>query len=158
MRFELPYAACQEPFMRFMPHVTVATIIEEQGRFLMVEEQRDNRLVLNQPAGHVEEDESLIQAAQRETLEETAYSVEITAVVGIYLFKADNGVSYQRSCFVAKALRHDPARELDEGIVRALWMTLDELKQRREDLRSYLVLECIEDYLNKPHYSLDLIR
>lgn len=144
--------------MRFLPHVTVATIIEEQGRFLMVEERRDHRLVLNQPAGHVEEDESLIQAAQRETLEETGYSVELTAVVGIYLFKADNGVSYQRSCFVGRAVDHDPTRTLDEGIVRALWLTLDELKARRDDLRSYLVLDCIEDYLAKPHYSLDLIR
>ncbi|MFO7705197.1 MAG: NUDIX hydrolase [Halopseudomonas sp.] len=144
--------------MRFLPHVTVATIIEEQGRFLMVEEYRDSRLVLNQPAGHVEEDESLIQAARREVLEETAYSVELTSVVGLYLFKADNGVSYQRSCFAGKVLRHHPQRQLDEGILRAVWMTLEELQQRRQDLRSHLVLECIEDYLNKPHYSLDLIR
>lgn len=144
--------------MRFLPHVTVATIIEDQGRFLMVEEYRENRLVLNQPAGHVEEDESLIQAALRETLEETAYSVELCAVVGIYLFKAANGVSYQRSCFAAKVLRHHPQRVLDEGITRTLWLTLDELKQRRQDLRSPLVLACVEDYLSKPHYSLDLIR
>lgn len=144
--------------MRFLPHVTVATIIEEQGRFLMVEEYRDSRLVLNQPAGHVEEDESLIQAARREVLEETAYSVELTSVVGLYLFKADNGVSYQRSCFAGKVVQHHPQRQLDEGILRAVWMTLEELQQRRQDLRSHLVLECIEDYLNKPHYSLDLIR
>lgn len=144
--------------MRFLPHVTVATIIEEQGRFLMVEEYRDSRLVLNQPAGHVEEDESLIQAARREVLEETAYSVELTSVVGLYLFKADNGVSYQRSCFAGKVVQHHPQRQLDEGILRAVWMTREELQQRRQDLRSHLVLECIEDYLNKPHYSLDLIR
>lgn len=144
--------------MRFLPHVTVATIIEHEGRFLMVEEYRDSRLVLNQPAGHVEEDESLIQAARREVLEETAYSVELTSVVGIYLFKADNGVSYQRSCFAGKVLQHYPERKLDEGILRTVWLSLDELRQRRDDLRSYLVLDCIEDYLNKPHYSLDLIR
>ncbi|WP_022962584.1 NUDIX hydrolase [Halopseudomonas pelagia] len=144
--------------MRFLPHVTVATIIEEQGRFLMVEEYRDNRLVLNQPAGHVEEDESLIQAALREALEETGYSVKLSSVVGIYLFKADNGVSYQRSCFAGKAIQHHPQRQLDDGIARAIWLTLDELKQRRQDLRSPLVLACIEDYLSKPHYSLDLIR
>lgn len=144
--------------MRFLPHVTVATIIEQQGRFLMVEEYRDSRLVLNQPAGHVEEDESLIQAAQREVLEETAYSVELTSVVGIYLFKADNGVSYQRSCFAGKIMQHHPERELDDGILRAVWLSVQEVRQRRQDLRSYLVLDCIEDYLNKPHYSLDLIR
>lgn len=144
--------------MRFLPHVTVATIIEKQGRFLMVEEHCDSRLVLNQPAGHVEEDESLIQAAQREVLEETAYSVQLTSVVGLYLFKADNGVSYHRSCFAGIAVQHHPQRDLDKGIVKALWMTLEELQQRRQDLRSHLVLECIEDYLNKPHYSLDLIR
>lgn len=144
--------------MRFLPHVTVATIIEEQGRFLMVEEYRDSRLVLNQPAGHVEEDESLIQAARREVLEETAYSVELTSVVGLYLFKADNGVSYQRNCFAGKAVQHHPQRPLDDGILRAVWMTLEELQHRRQDLRSHLVLDCIEDYLNKPHYSLDLIR
>ncbi len=144
--------------MRFIPHVTVATVIEERGRFLMVEEYRDGRLVLNQPAGHLEEDESLIDAARREALEETGCSVEITGVVGVYLFKADNGISYQRSCFVGRLLQQHPERELDEGIVRAPWMSLEDIRARRADLRSYLVLDCIVDYLTKPHYSLDLFR
>lgn len=144
--------------MRFIPHVTVATIIENQGRFLMVEEHRDGRLVLNQPAGHLEEDESLINAARREVLEETGCTVEITGVVGIYLFKAANGVCYQRSCFAGQLLEEHPELELDEGIVRAPWMTLDEVRARSADLRSPLVLDCIVDYITKPHHSLDLFR
>jgi ADP-ribose pyrophosphatase YjhB (NUDIX family) len=144
--------------MRFIPHVTVATIVEDQGRFLMVEEYRDGRLVLNQPAGHLEEDESLIDAARRETLEETACSVEITGVVGVYLFKADNGISYQRNCFFGTLLEQHPERTLDEGIVRTRWMSLEDIRARSTDLRSYLVLDCITDYLTKPHYSLDLFR
>ncbi|GGD02984.1 NUDIX hydrolase [Halopseudomonas salina] len=144
--------------MRFIPHVTVATIIENQGRFLMVEEHRDGRLVLNQPAGHLEEDESLINAARREVLEETGCTVEITSVLGIYLFKAANGICYQRSCFAGQLLEEHPEMELDEGIVRALWMTLDEVRARSADLRSPLVLDCIVDYITKPHHSLDLFR
>ncbi|SDS27611.1 ADP-ribose pyrophosphatase YjhB, NUDIX family [Halopseudomonas xinjiangensis] len=144
--------------MRFLPHVTVATIVEDAGRFLMVEEYRDNRIVLNQPAGHLEADESLIEAARREVLEETAWHVEITGLVGLYLFKADNGTTYQRTCFHARALSIQDGRKLDDGILRALWMTPQEIEQRHADLRSPLVLGCIQDYLNKPLYSLDLIR
>jgi len=148
----------QEPRMRFLPHVTVATIVEDQGRFLMVEEYRDGRLVLNQPAGHLEQDESLIHAARREVLEETGCTVEITATVGIYLFKADNGTSYLRNCFSGRLVSHDPSSPLDEGIVRAPWLTLEEIRSRSSELRSHLVLDCIIDYLNTPHYSLDLFR
>lgn len=144
--------------MRFLPHVTVATIVEERGRYLMVEEYRDGRLVLNQPAGHLEEDESLIHAARREVLEETGCSVEITGVVGVYLFKADNGISYQRNCFIGRLVQQHAEMELDEGIVRAPWMSLEDIRARSSDLRSHLVLECIVDYLTKPHYPLDLFR
>ncbi|MEL0167136.1 MAG: NUDIX hydrolase [Pseudomonadaceae bacterium] len=144
--------------MRFLPHVTVATIVEHQSRFLMVEEKRDERIVLNQPAGHLEANETLLQAALRETLEETGWHVELSAVVGIYLFQAANGETYQRVCFSAKPISHEPERTLDEGIIRARWMSLDELVDNTEMLRSHLVLGCVNDYLNKPHYSLDLIR
>lgn len=144
--------------MRFLPHVTVATIVEDTGRFLMVEESRDGRIVLNQPAGHLEADESLIEAAARETLEETGWTIDVAGFVGLYLFKADNGTTYQRSCFHGRPVSHDQASLLDDGILRAVWMTLDELKARRADLRSHLVLDCIDDYLNKPLYPLDLIR
>src|SRR5690554_7146314 len=94
--------------MRFLPHVTVATIVERQGRFLMVEEISGNSVVFNQPAGHLEADESLMQAALRETLEETAWTVELTGVTGIYLFRGANGETYQRTCFSADALEHQP--------------------------------------------------
>ncbi|WP_185267881.1 NUDIX hydrolase [Halopseudomonas xiamenensis] len=144
--------------MRFIPHVTVATIVEDQGRYLMVEELSNNRVVFNQPAGHLEADESLIQAAHRETLEETAWTIEITGVTGVYLFRGENGVTYQRTCFTALPLTHQPELELDTGILRAHWMTLDEIHARQSELRSPLVLECILDYLNKPRYPLDLIR
>tara|TARA_R110000751_G_scaffold221109_1_gene323681 strand:+ start:120 stop:554 length:435 start_codon:yes stop_codon:yes gene_type:complete len=144
--------------MRFTPHLTVACIVERQGRFLIVEEERDGKIVLNQPAGHLEAAETLRQAAVRETREETGWHVELTAVTGLYLFTAANGVTYQRACFSAKAQEHDAQQPLDDGIVRARWMTLDELGQEQQSLRSHLVLDCILDYLNKPHYSLDLIR
>lgn len=144
--------------MRFTPHLTVACIVEDNGRFLIVEEQRDGKTVLNQPAGHLESGETLLQAAVRETREETGWSVELTAITGFYLFTAANGVTYQRACFSAQALQHDATQPLDEGILRARWMTLEELKQEHHKLRSHLVLECITDYLNKPHYPLDLIR
>lgn len=144
--------------MRFNPHLTVATIVEDRGRFLMVEECQDGRTVLNQPAGHLEADESLIEAAQRETLEETGWTVEITSLVGLYLFTARNGITYQRTCFAGRPLAHDPARTLDDGIIGAHWMTLDQLQNTPNELRSHLVLDCIRDYLEKPHYPLDLIR
>ncbi|SDU02888.1 NUDIX hydrolase [Halopseudomonas salegens] len=144
--------------MGFNPHLTVATIVEHDGRFLMVEEMQGQRLVINQPAGHLEADESLIEAAVRETLEETGWTVQPTALTGIYLFKAANGETYQRVCFTAKTVEHHPELSLDEGIVRASWLTLDELERRRNELRSYLVLDCLHDYRHKPHYPLEVIR
>lgn len=144
--------------MRFLPHVTVATIVEDRGRFLMVEEISHDRVVFNQPAGHLEADESLIEAARRETLEETAWTVEITGLTGIYLFRGENGVTYQRTCFTGLPVEHQPDLTLDEGILCAHWLTLDEIEARRADLRSPMVLDCILDYLNKPRYPLDLIR
>ena len=144
--------------MRFTPHLTVACIVEDNGRFLIVEEHRDGRLVLNQPAGHLESGETLLQAAVRETREETAWSVELVSITGLYLFTAANDTSYQRTCFSARPLKYDAGQPLDDGIVRARWMTLEEINQERHKLRSHLVLDCILDYLNKPHYSLDLIR
>lgn len=145
--------------MRFTPHVTVATLVEDQGRFLMVEEISDGRAVLNQPAGHLEADESLIQAALRETLEETGWEVELTAVTGIYLYTApSNGVTYQRVCFAARPLRHRPERELDTGIIGPRWLTRDELLARREQWRSPLIIRCIDDYLAGERFPLNLIR
>lgn len=145
--------------MRFIPHVTVATIIEDQGRFLLVEEMADGRAVFNQPAGHLEADESLMQAAVRETLEETGWDVELTAVTGIYLYTApSNGVTYQRVCFAAKALQQRPQHPLDQGIIGPRWLSRDELAAQPQRWRSELVLRCIDDYLEGPHFGLELIR
>lgn len=145
--------------MDWQAHVTVATIVEDQGRFLFVEELKQGRAVLNQPAGHLDPDESLQRAAVRETLEETGWDVELTGVVGIYLYTApSNGVTYQRICFAANALRHHPDYTLDEGIIGPVWLTRDELLAQQERWRSELVLRCVDDYLNAERFSLDLLR
>ena len=145
--------------MRFTPHVTVATIVEDQGRFLLVEETADGRAVFNQPAGHLEADESLMQAAVRETLEETGWDVELTAITGIYLYTApSNGVTYQRVCFAAKALQQRDNYQLDDGIIGPQWLTRDELVAQPERWRSELVVRCIDDYLDGERFPLALLR
>lgn len=107
--------------MTWQPHITVATIVEHEGKFLFVEEFKANQHVFNQPAGHLEPFETLPQAALRETLEETAWEVELTGVVGIYLYTApSNGVTYQRICFAARPVRHHADLALDSDIVRAV--------------------------------------
>ena len=145
--------------MTWHPHITVATIVEADGRFLMVEESKGGRLVLNQPAGHLEPNETLRQAALRETLEETGWTVELSGVVGIYLYTApSNGVTYQRVCFAATPLTHDPQRTLDEGITGALWMTRDELVAQPERWRSELILRCIDADLAGQPFDLAVVR
>ena len=115
--------------------------------------------MLNQPAGHLDPNETLIEAAVRETLEETGWDVEPTAVVGLYLYTApSNGVTYQRVCFAAKPLKHHPDYQLDDGIIGARWLTRDELIARREHWRSELIIRCIDDYLAGSRHSLALIR
>ena len=102
--------------MDWHAHVTVATVIENSGRFLLVEELKGGRLVLNQPAGHLEPGESLIQAALRETLEETGWTVDIQGIVGVGLYTApSNGVTYYRTTFFGTPLSHDPLLRLDDG-------------------------------------------
>jgi 8-oxo-dGTP pyrophosphatase MutT (NUDIX family) len=147
------------PFMRFIPHVTVATVIEDEGRFLMVEEVAEGRAVFNQPAGHLEADESLIQAALRETLEETGWDVELTGVIGIYLYTApSNGVTYQRVCFAGKPLHQRPDYTLDDGIIGPRWLTREALMEQRDRWRSELVMRCIDDYLTGERFGLGLLR
>ena len=145
--------------MDWQPHITVATVIEDQGRFLLVEEMAEGRAVFNQPAGHLDANESLLQAAIRETLEETGWDIELTGVTGIYLYTApSNGVTYQRVCFAGKALRHHPEYTLDNGIIGPRWLTRDELAAQPERWRSELVVRCIDDYLRGPSFPLSLIR
>ncbi|WFS21078.1 NUDIX hydrolase [Pseudomonas sp. 905_Psudmo1] len=145
--------------MEWQPHITVATVIEDDGRFLFVEEFKAGRLVLNQPAGHLEANESLREAALRETLEETGWDVELTALLGIYLYTApSNGVTYQRVCFSARPVRHDAERELDSDISGITWLTRDELADQPERWRSELVLQCVDDYLAGISGPLELLR
>lgn len=142
----------------FAPHVTVATVVERDGRFLLVEEYSHGETVLNQPAGHLEANESLIEAAVRETLEETRWHIQVTAVLNINLYRSPrNGVTYHRTTFVGKALQEEPQRQLDEGIIQPLWLTPDEIDQRHAELRSPLVSLAVKQYLSEPHYPLALI-
>lgn len=129
------------------PAVTVATIVERDGRFLFVEEETRAGRKLNQPAGHLEAGETIAEGAARETLEETGWSVQPAHLVGIYTWSArEDGARFVRFAFAARATAHDPARPLDHGIVRALWLGYDELVARRADHRSPLVLRCVDDY------------
>ncbi|HMU90413.1 MAG: NUDIX hydrolase [Pseudomonadales bacterium] len=144
--------------MDWYPHATVATIVERDGHFLLVEESEGERLVINQPAGHLDQGETLAAAAVRETLEETGWEVTVKALLGLYTYtSAYNGISYLRTCFIAEPLRHHPERPLDTGILRTLWLTVDELRARRDRLRSPLVLRNVEDYLRGKRYPLDFI-
>ena len=144
--------------MDWYAHVTVATIVEDQGRFLLVEEHQNGQLVLNQPAGHLEPNESLIEAAYRETLEETGWTVDIQGVVGIGLYTSPrNGITYCRTAFHGKPLQHDPKRPLDTGIVRAVWMTLEELRAAQNRLRSPMVLSVVEQYVAGHRFPLSVI-
>ena len=144
--------------MVWTPRVTVAAVVERDGRFLLVEEAADGRLVLNQPAGHLEHGESLIDACRRETLEETGWQVEPETVVGLYRrIEPSTGITTLRVCFSARALAHDPARPLDEGIERALWLTREELLDEAARHRTELVLCCVDDYLAGARHPLALL-
>lgn len=144
--------------MVWTPHATVAAIVEREGRFLFVEELSQGKRVFNQPAGHVEEGESLLQATVRETLEESAWKVRPKALLGVYIYKApSNGVTYYRYCFVCDAVEEMLNLELDSDILAAHWFTLEEIKVKQGLLRSPLVMKCLEDYLAGKRYPLDLI-
>jgi len=144
--------------MHQLPRITVATIVEREGKFLMVKENSEGRLVYNQPAGHVELNESLLEAAIRETLEETAWHVNLEELLGIYQYASPiNGITYIRHCFIAKAIEPRTERDLDEGIFEAVWASLEELEQREHQMRSPLVLEVIRDYLRGVRHPLSVI-
>jgi 8-oxo-dGTP pyrophosphatase MutT (NUDIX family) len=137
--------------------LTVATVIERGGQFLLVEEYADGQeLVYNQPAGHLDEHETLAAAAIRETLEETAWEVRIDAIVGIYYWTHPQGHTFVRTCFAGTALHHHPEQPLDHGITRALWLTRDEIAALGPKLRSPMVLRCVDDYLAGTRYPLEL--
>jgi len=141
----------------WQPDVTVATVVVRDGRLLCVEERANGGLVLNQPAGHLEPDESLADAALRETREETGWDVKLTAFIGAYQWKApETQRHYLRFAFAADAVFHDRQRPLDEGIVRALWLTPAELQAAHERHRSPLVWRAVTDFLSGRRYPLGL--
>lgn len=148
----------------WQPDVTVATIVVRDGRLLMVEESVGGRLVLNQPAGHLEPDESLADAALRETREETGWDVQLTAFVGAYQWKAPrqadgrDGPHFLRFAFAAEALQHDAALVLDDGIVRALWLAPAELQAEHARHRSPLVWRAVADFLGGQRHPLGLMQ
>ncbi|MBL8261518.1 MAG: NUDIX hydrolase [Xanthomonadaceae bacterium] len=143
----------------WQPDVTVATVVVADGRLLCVEERVNGRLVINQPAGHLEPDESLADAALRETREETGWDVRLTAFLGAYQWKAEEtGRHYLRFAFAAEPERHDPSRTLDEGIVQALWLTPDELLARRDQHRSPLVWQVVSDHLAGQRTPLSVLQ
>ncbi len=147
---------------RWKPNVTVAAIIERDGRYLLIEEETMEGLRLNNPAGHLDPCESPVQACAREALEETAHRFTPTHLLGVYLSRfqrAQTGedITYLRLAFGGELGEHLPDRALDQGIVRTLWMSPDEVRASRARHRSPLVLRCIEDHLAGQRHPLDLI-
>ena len=149
---------------RWHPSVTVAAVIEKDGKFLLVEEHTPEGLRLNNPAGHLEEGESLIQACARETLEETAHPFTPTAMVGIYmsrfqrpLLNSSSGqdITYLRFAFCGQLGELITGQALDAGIVRTLWLTPDEIRASQARHRSPLLLRCMEDYLRSQRLPLE---
>ena len=140
------------------PHVVVAALVEQDGRFLMVEETTEEGVQYNQPAGHLEANESLIDAVVREALEETAHHFVPEALLGIYRWRApQHDRVYLRFAFTGRITGFDPALTLDAGILRALWMTPAEIDAVKPQHRSPLVAQCIADYRSGRRYPLDLL-
>ncbi|NOQ36433.1 MAG: NUDIX domain-containing protein [Methylococcaceae bacterium] len=145
--------------MVWKPHVTVAAVVEKQQRFLLVEEQVDIGLAFNQPAGHLEEGEDLTAAVKREVLEETAWQFDPEHVISIQLWRKNpDAPSFLRVCFAGQVYNHNPEQALDEGIIKTHWLTRDEVAAKSHALRSPLVLESIDDYLQGQFYPLSLLK
>ena len=148
---------------RWKPNVTVAALIEREGRFLLVEEDTADGLKLNNPAGHLDPGESPEQACAREVLEVTAHDFVPQALVGVYLnrftrTRTGDDITYLRFAFAGQLGTHHAWRALDEGIVRTVWMTPDEIRACADRHRSPLLLRCLDDYLAGRRFPLELVR
>ncbi len=145
---------------RWKPSVTVAAVVERDGRYLLVEEHTRKGLLLNNPAGHLDPGESLLQAVVREVLEETACLFTPSHLVGVYLARLpqeDPAITYLRFAFAGSVGEPEPGRALDDGIVRTLWLSAAELEASRERHRSPLLWRCVQDHRAGRHYPLDLL-
>lgn len=144
--------------MVWKPHVTVAAVVEQQGKFLLVEEHTIEGVQFNQPAGHLETGESLLDAVIRETLEESAYHFLPTALVGIYQWHhASHDRTYLRFAYTGEITGYEEGRALDMGIIRALWLTPEEIHAQSRSHRSPLVMACMQDYLRGMRFPLDVV-
>ena len=144
--------------MTWKPNVTVAAVLEREGKFLLVEEETDEGIRFNQPAGHLECRESLTDAVIREALEETGYRFVPQYLVGVYNWRNEaRDVTYLRFAFAGEITGHDAQRPLDKGIIAARWLMLDEIRALEARHRSPLVLRCIEDWQAGKRFPLDLI-
>ncbi|MEQ1559900.1 MAG: NUDIX hydrolase [Methyloglobulus sp.] len=145
--------------MVWKPHVTVAAVIEREGRFLLVEEQTSSGLQFNQPAGHLEENESLIEAVKREVKEESAWQFEPEYIVSIQLWRKNpRKPSFLRCCFAGQCHSHDPSQPLDEGVVATHWLTREQIATQQHRLRSPLVSISVDEYLSGQRYPLSLLK
>lgn len=144
--------------MIWKPHVTVAAVIEQEGKFLLVEENTDEGIRFNQPAGHWEPNETLLEATQREALEETAHHFSPQWLQGIYRWRHPRkDITYLRFAYGGTVDGFDPQRRLDDGIIRAVWLTPEEIRACAEHHRSPLIMLCVEDYLAGKRYPLELV-
>jgi len=148
--------------LRWKPNVTVAAVIEKDGRFLLIEEETADGLKLNNPAGHLDPGETPAQGCAREAMEESAHEFTPTALVGVYISRFtrtrdSEDITYLRFAFAGDVGTHYPERPLDDGIVRVIWMTADEIRACPERHRSPLLLRCLDDYLAGQRFSLDAV-
>ena len=144
--------------MIWKPNVTVAAVIEDGGRFLLVEEETAQGLRFNQPAGHLEAAESLLDAVVRETLEESAYHFLPQHLLGIYRWHSpESDTTYLRFAFTGSIPGHEPGRRLDSGILRTVWLTPAEILALRSRHRSPLIMRCVEDHMAGKRYPLELL-
>ncbi len=145
--------------MQWKPNTTVAAIAEKDDRFLLVEEKINGKIVFNQPAGHLEQGETLIDAVKREVLEETAWEFDPESLVGVYLYPNPHqqDITYLRFCFYGHCTKEHKGQALDEGILQAAWLSLEDIEKEKKRMRSPMVTRCINDYLNGNQYPLDLL-
>ncbi len=146
--------------MIWKPNVTVAAVIEQDGRYLLVEEtvQGGSEIMLNQPAGHLDPDESIIEGAVRETLEETAYTFVPQYLLGVYQWHSScNDTTYLRFALSGDVTNHDSNRILDSGIIRTIWLSLAEMTESIHRHRSPLVMQCVRDHVAGKHYPLEIL-